>query len=121
MSLVGLLRGEPAPARAAIYWHYPHYHAAGVHGPAGAIRAGDWKLIEYYETTLTGKGAARELFNLRDDPAETRNLAPSEGGLVEALQVQLREWRQSVGAQMPVVNLKYDPAKASQSGSKSSD
>lgn len=121
VSLASLIRGGAAPERGAIYWHYPHYHAAGDGGPAGAIRAGDWKLIEYYEHTLTGEGRAPELFNLRDDSAETRNLAASEPKRVAALRAQLASWRQSVGAQMPTINPAYDPARAKQSGSKGSD
>jgi arylsulfatase A-like enzyme len=114
VSLVSLIRGGAAPARDAIFWHYPHYHSAGINGPAGAVRAGDWKLIEYYETTLTGKGAPLELFNLRDDPTETRNLATAEPKRAAALQARLAEWRTAVGAQMPTVNPDYDPARAKQ-------
>jgi arylsulfatase A-like enzyme len=110
ISLASHLRGGNPPAREAIFWHYPHYHSAGFGGPAGAVRAGDWKLIEYYETTLTGKGAPLELFNLREDPAESRNLAPTEPKRVAALQKRLGMWRDSVGAQMPAVNPDYDPA-----------
>ena len=97
-----------------IFWHYPHYHAAGINGPAGAVRAGDWKLVEYYETTLTGQGAATELFNLREDPAETRNVADKEPKRVAALMKKLSEWRAAAGAQMPTVNQDFDPAKAKQ-------
>jgi arylsulfatase A len=121
ISLVGHLRGGEPPARDAIFWHYPHYHSAGIHGPAGAIRAGDWKLIEYYETTLAGSGAPLELFNLRDDPGETRNLASSEPKRVAALRTQLAAWRTRTGAQMPTVNPAFDPAKAGSAGGKSND
>jgi hypothetical protein len=34
--------------RDALYWHYPHYHP-GSATPYGAVRAGDWRLIEFYE------------------------------------------------------------------------
>src|SRR5688572_12604594 len=43
VSLVSHLRGQNPPARESIFWHYPHYHAAGFGGPAGAVRAGNWK------------------------------------------------------------------------------
>ena len=120
-SLVSLIRGGAAPSRDAIFWHYPHYHSAGINGPAGAVRAGDWKLIEYYETTLTGKGAAIELFNLKDDPAETRNMADKEPKRVAALLKRLGDWRQAVGAQMPTVNPNFDPARAKQNNDKAKD
>jgi arylsulfatase A len=112
MSLAAHIRGGSAPAREAIFWHYPHYHAAGFGGPAGAVRAGDWKLIEYYETTLTGKGAPIELFNLRSDSAEEKNLAEQELKRVAELKGKLAAWRNAVGAQMPTVNPEYDPARA---------
>lgn len=111
VSLVSMIRGAQTPAREAIFWHYPHYHALGINGPAGAVRAGDWKLIEYYETTLTGKGAPLELFNLREDPAETKNLAAREPKRAKELLKRLADWRASVGAQMPTVNEKHDPAR----------
>jgi arylsulfatase A-like enzyme len=111
ISLAAHFRGENVPAREAIFWHYPHYHSAGIGGPAGAVRMGDWKLIEYYETTLTGQGAPTELFNLGDDPGETRNLAEKDPKRVAALKTKLEAWRKSVGAQMPTVNPDYDPAK----------
>ena len=112
VSLVSVIRGGAAASRSGIYWHYPHYHAHGINGPAGAVRAGDWKLIEYFETSLTGKGAPLELFNLKDDPAEARNLAEKEPKRVAALLRQLAEWRVATGAQMPTVNPNFDPARA---------
>ena len=33
--------------RNALYWHYPHYHGNGI-GPQGAIRKGNYKLIEWF-------------------------------------------------------------------------
>jgi arylsulfatase A-like enzyme len=111
ISLVAHLRGGSAPARDAIFWHYPHYHSAGIGGPAGAVRMGNWKLIEYYETTLTGQGAPTELFNLADDPGETRNLAEKDPKRIAVMKARLADWRKAVGAQMPTVNPNYDPAK----------
>lgn len=120
-SLAGLWRGGPAPAREAIFWHYPHYHAAGSGGPGGAVRAGDWKLIEYYEHTLTQTGRAPELYNLRSDPGETQNLAAREPARVAALLSLLAAHRAATGAQLPTVNPAYDPARARQSGPKAVD
>jgi arylsulfatase A-like enzyme len=112
ISLAGHLRGAPAPAREAIYWHYPHYHSAGDGGPASAIRAGDWKLIEYHEHSLTGAGRAPELFNLATDPAEARNLADAEPARTRELLAKLAAYRSATGAQMPTVNPHHDPAVA---------
>ncbi len=121
ISLAPHLRGAAAPARPAIYWHYPHYHASGDGGPAGAVRAGDWKLVEYYEHTIAKTGRAPELYNLRADPAETKNLAASDPARVANMLSMLAAHRQATNAQMPTLNPNYDPAKAKQTGGKSSD
>ena len=65
-----LLRGESLPAR-TLYWHFPNYTNQGGR-PAGAIRDGDWKLVEHFED------GSVELFNLAQDSGETKNLAPAE-------------------------------------------
>ncbi len=111
ISLVSHLRGGSAPARPAIFWHYPHYHASGDGGPAGAVRAGDWKLVEYYEHTIAKSGRAPELYDLRTDPGETKNLAASDPARVANLLSMLAAHRAATNAQMPVLNPAYDPTK----------
>ncbi|MBL9186182.1 MAG: sulfatase [Opitutaceae bacterium] len=121
LSLAAHLRGGPPPARSAIYWHYPHYHSAGDGGPAGAVRAGDWKLVEYYEHTLAKTGRAPELYNLRTDPTESKNLAASDPARVANLLSMLAAHRKATNAQMPALNPDYDPAKARKAGGKGVD
>ncbi|MCA9234412.1 MAG: sulfatase [Planctomycetales bacterium] len=94
-SLVPLLRQSGGLKRDALFWHYPHYHRTS---PYGAIRRGDWKLIEFYED---GK---LMLFNLADDPHEQRNLAAENAAMATQLLEQLQEWRADVNAQMPTAN-----------------
>ena len=50
VSLAGLLRGGTAPRRDTLFWHYPHHQHYQLGGtmPYAAIRAGDYKLIEFY-------------------------------------------------------------------------
>jgi arylsulfatase A-like enzyme len=106
-SLVPILRGAGAPRRDALFWHYPHYsNQGGV--PSGAIRRGDYKLVEFYEDSRA------ELFNLAEDLGERRNLAAREPGRAKELRALLTEWRTAVGAVMPALNPGYDPAKADQ-------
>ncbi|MFP4502923.1 MAG: sulfatase [Candidatus Hydrogenedentota bacterium] len=88
--------------RDAIYWHYPHYHHTT---PAGAIRKGDWKLIEYYED------GRLELFNLARDIGEAHDLASVFPERAMALRDQLAAWRKQVNAAMPVPNPDFDPAR----------
>ncbi len=92
-SLVPLVKGK-SMERGPIFWHYPHYSNQGGK-PGGAVRNGDWKLIERYET---GK---LELYNLKEDIGETTNLAEDMAEKAQELHGLLREWRQEVDAQMP--------------------
>ncbi len=103
-SLAGLLRGAGAPRRDALYWHYPHYSNQGG-DPAGAVRQGDWKLIEFYEDSRV------ELYNLRSDPGERKNLAAKMPARAAQLRQLLHAWRREVGARMPTPNPDYDPAR----------
>ncbi|MFH1924540.1 MAG: sulfatase [Planctomycetota bacterium] len=105
-SLVPLLIDpEAALPRKAIYFHYPHYHHSR---PAGAIRAGDWKLIEFFD------GAPLELYNLQEDLGEKVNLAKKMPDKARKLQENLAQWREAVGARMPTPNPDYDPNRAGQ-------
>src|SRR5205823_922128 len=66
VSFVPLLKGEALHGR-PLYWHYPHYGNQGG-APYGAIRDGDWKLIEWYED------GALELYDIPQDIGEKNNL-----------------------------------------------
>lgn len=89
-----------------IFWHYPHYHGSGML-PAAAVRAGDYKLIEWYEQSLLTDEDGLELYNLKDDPGEQNNLAADMPERTEALLQLLRDWQESVGAQLVVPNPDY--------------
>lgn len=102
VSLTKVLRGESFPAR-PLHWHFPNYTNQGGR-PAGAIREGDWKLVEHFED------GGVELFNLMDDIGETRNLAASEPARADDLRRKLQAWRASVGARMPIPNSEFDAA-----------
>ncbi|MFA6271374.1 MAG: sulfatase, partial [Candidatus Paceibacterota bacterium] len=100
--LAPLLEGKPL-ARGPIFWHYPHYSNQGG-APAGSVRDGDWKLVEWYED------GRLELFNLRDDIGEKNNLATANPEKTKALHDKLTAWRKDVRAVMPLPNPDYDPA-----------
>jgi arylsulfatase A-like enzyme len=103
---------HPLP-RSELCWHYPHYHHQGI-APCGAIRIGDFKLIEWFEPVLRPPlyhdGTPYELYNLALDPVESRNLADDDPARRDALLRQLHKWRAAVGAQMMHPNPGYDPA-----------
>jgi arylsulfatase A len=105
-SLVPLFEQSGPLHRDALYWHYPHYWGGNRVRPAGAVRWGDWKLIEHYEDNRV------ELYNLKDDLSETRDLAAEKPDEAARLRTMLHDWRRSVDAQMPRPNPNYGPAKA---------
>ena len=111
VSLIPVLTGGDRLNREALYWHYPHYHRQGFK-PCGAIREGDFKLIEWYEPTLLGEPHQVDLYNLKEDIGETTNLAEEMTEKARELREKLRQWRKAVGAQEMTVNPNYDPERA---------
>jgi arylsulfatase A-like enzyme len=107
VSLAPVLRGSGAPTREALYWHYPHHQHYQLGGtmPYGAIRAGDFKLIEFYNDRHV------ELYNIREDIGEAHDLAAEQPERARELRERLHAWRQDVGAQMPTPNPNHDPAR----------
>lgn len=107
VSLVPLLRGTGALARRDLFWHYPHHQHYQLGGatPYGAIRSGDYKLIEFFNDMRV------ELYDIKSDIGEEHDLAREKPKLVDDLRNRLHGWRREVGAQMPTPNPRYDPAK----------
>ena len=104
-SIVPVLKNPETEIHQTLFWHYPHYHGGSGMVPAGALRNGNWKLIEWYEKSLTGKeDSAYELYDLETDVGETKNLADSLKAKTTELANELQKWRENVGAQMPVPN-----------------
>jgi arylsulfatase A-like enzyme len=100
LSLAPLLR-DPSSAlpRDAFFQHFPGYLGAGENTwrttPVSLIHAGDWKLMEFLED------GHLELYNLRDDIGETKNLAATQPERARELHDRLVAWRKSVSAPMP--------------------
>lgn len=107
VSLVPLLRQSGELAERPLFWHYPHYQHYQKEGatPYGAIRRGDYRLIEFYDDHRV------ELYNLKEDVGERHNLADSSPELVKSMQDELHAWLRAVEAQMPTPNPNYDPTK----------
>jgi arylsulfatase A-like enzyme len=111
-SIMPLLKGASNLKRKAIFWHFPAYlepynkkQGPWRTTPAGAVRQGDWKLIEFFED---GK---IELYNLKNDISETNDLAKTKPAKAKELHKALVEWRKSVNAPVPTEkNPRYDPA-----------
>ena len=103
LSILPLLKDPEAElARDSLTFYYPHYSPQGGN-PAAAIRVGDWKLIEHYET---GK---RELYNLSKDLGEQHDLAESMSDKTAELTERLHDQLKAYGALYPAKNPNYDP------------
>ena len=102
VNLVPLLTGEELQ-REALFWHYPHYGNQGG-TPGSSVRAGDYKLIEFFED------GRLELYNLREDVSEERNLVSREPALAARLHQMLCAWRVAVEAKLPQPNPRYQEA-----------
>jgi arylsulfatase A-like enzyme len=107
VSFLPLLKGESSPRKQPLYWHYPHYHGTGS-APNGAMRDGDWKLIEWFED------GSLELYNLAEDAGEQHNLAERQPDKVKELHAKLVAWRKEVGALMPTPGTGEKPVKKKQ-------
>jgi arylsulfatase A-like enzyme len=114
ISLLPLLQQTGPLNRRAIFWHYPHYHSSSI-GPCGAVRMGDFKLIEWFDETICGPGNRFELYNLKNDIAEQNNLSKMLPIKTMQLKNMLANWRKKVGAQIMTPNPDYDPQKAKKS------
>ena len=97
VSLLPVLEGKGSIEREAVFTWFPHLI------PAVSVRAGDWKLIyrwephrEYPET--------RELYNLKNDLGETRNLATAHPDQVAKLEKLIERFIAETGANAPIPN-----------------
>jgi arylsulfatase A-like enzyme len=100
VSLAKLVGGGSPPDREAIFWHYPHYHGS-TWTPGAALRAGDWKLIEFYHEEKV------ELYNLHEDRGERNDLSKAMPEKTQELLDLLHNWQRDIDAKMPVPNPDY--------------
>jgi len=107
-SIVPLLKGTGRLRREAIFCHFPHYIPATGNLPATSVRKGEWKLIRLYGEG-PGRSCAYELYNLKDDIGETRNLAEKFPQKVRQLDGLISRHLRETGALVPIPNPAYDP------------
>ena len=98
-----LLRGRASVGREFIVWHYPHYHGSAW-TPGSAIRAGRWKLIEFYDKEKI------ELYDLESDLGERHDLTKTMPERARELRRKLRAYLESVNARMPTPRAEATPA-----------
>ena len=83
-SLAPLFRNPKARVRDSVFLAYRHVQRG--------VRTDDWKLILY---NVGGKQTT-QLFDLRNDPWEIKNLAAQEPGRVKEMLALLRQWMKQV-------------------------
>ena len=100
ISLIPHLKTGTELNRKDIFWHFPHYHTSQWK-PGAAIRQGDWKLVEHYESNKI------ELFNLKDDVSESKNLNLIYPEKTESLLKRLHELQKKTNANPIKINPNY--------------
>ena len=83
-----------------IFWHFPHYHGS-LWKPGSAIRNKNWKLIEFHEDNRL------ELYNLKDDISESKNLSKKFPELTKNLKNQLNQIKIKLSANSTTINKNY--------------
>lgn len=87
-SIVASLEGKTMQAPEAIYFNDK--------GQQSVIYQGRWKLLiepGWYLQTLAKPGIAYELYDIKNDPGETNNLAKDKSDLVTKLSAMCEEWK----------------------------
>ncbi len=105
VSILPALRGGRLPTR-PIFCHFPHNVRATGNIASTSVRLGDWKLIRFW---FDGPGRKHryELYNLKTDIGETRNLAAQHPEIVRRLDALITHWLADTRALVPKLNPNY--------------
>jgi len=111
-NLLPLLSNQVDKIDRSLYYHFPAYLENGNSEttdmkfrtrPVSVVRNGDWKLIENYENH------EYELYNLKDDLSENKNVKDLYPDVKNKLIDQLEQWKEKVHAPIPnKLNPKYE-------------
>lgn len=112
-SIIPLLEGRTISRTTPLYWQYNRAASE----PKVAMRIGEWKILgrldspplkpsadltsEEMTVIKTARLQSFELYNLRDDPGETLDLAAREPERLESLSARLRTMFREVQAECP--------------------
>ncbi|MEM9158473.1 MAG: arylsulfatase [Verrucomicrobiota bacterium] len=92
-SLMPSLKGREENPHEALYWE---------HMTSRAIRSGDWKLVANGKAEWVEGEPIWELYHLKDDPFERRNLAGNYPERVMAMTKQYNDWAEETGVLAPL-------------------
>ncbi|PWE01382.1 sulfatase [Marinilabilia rubra] len=115
VDLTPLFEGKELKKR-PFFWHFPiylqAYNPSEDQGrdplfrtrPGSVVRYGNWKLHQYFED------GGLELYNLLQDPGETKNLVQQKPDKTRELKQLLEKWREELDAPVPdKPNPDFDP------------
>jgi arylsulfatase A-like enzyme len=103
VSYAPVLRGKGSLNRDAYFIWFPHLI------PGVSVRQGDWKLIRRFTERPADYEGVHELYHLKEDLGETRNLAAQMPEKVNALNALIDAFVQNTGALYPQPNPAYNP------------
>jgi hypothetical protein len=106
VSYIPALKGQ-AFDRGPTLCDFTHYVPATMNIPNTWLRIGDWKLLKFW---FDGAGQEHryELYNLKDDIGESKNLASAYPEKVQAMAVQLDGYYKSTASLKPNRNENYN-------------
>ena len=119
-SFLPVLKGQSTTARNTIFNFFPHYIPVTGAVPAASVRQGDWKLIRFFHDGPQ-QADRFELYNLRDDLAESNNVATTQPERVKALDDLLTGFLTETKAVIPGPNPAYNPNAKAEAGTEVAD
>ena len=96
--------GSVKRSRPQLVFHWPHYQHQKKSIPDSTVLLDGYKLHYFWET---GKA---ELYNLKTDLAETKDISKSIPEKAKELEALLHSHLKEINAQIPELNKDYDPA-----------
>lgn len=114
VSQVPALLGTGAP-RDTAYCFFPHYIPVTGNLPGVWVREGDWKLIRFF-CDNADQTDRYELYDLKNDIGETKNLAGKIPDKVKELGVLIQKHLEDIAPQVPIRNPAYQPTATRTSG-----
>jgi len=94
-SILPLLTNSGELKRQELFWFFPCYLRSTT--PCAAVRQGDWKLLLFFENP-----DKPELYNLKNDMKEEKNVAASQSAKCKELHAVLKDWLKRVEAPVPL-------------------
>lgn len=113
-----LLSGsDPDLEQRPLFQYYPFYDLRWGLTPSASIRRGNYKLIEFFGDRVEANGRyvpghRLELYDLKKDIGESKNLTESLPRLTAAMKRELHQWMQGIDAAPSVKNAHHVPARA---------